>query len=751
MKSTLQTTLCFLLLACKGTPPPPPLVQAPTAVPSRDAAGQGADSGAAFTPQRVWSTVRTRTKTADLHGMAQAAMESSDPCKEKVFAARSFAKLKEATLERTAYEAVSNTCVLYTYARVRLAESRNGASDFKGALAALDDVRPEGPLAQYGLFARAVALVGLRQFAEARAALGQLGEGYKGRNEDLQELVIGAFGDASASREEHARAYSACQALTLRHPSSAGARRVEALCTQLETQLGKDPRLGPEALADRAKAYLSEGETKRALFDADAVLKNKKASTAAVCKAASVRAQAVPKAQKQEAAAAWGEASTQCAGDEAEAQALFSGAKASVSAGLIDEALERYEQLETKFHGHRLADDARFRSALLVREKGDEAGFRARMRACAVDYPDGDMKGEALFRVALSALTLGERDVAREVLERHIDQIPDDLHWSTAGRARYFLARVLELDGKRDLAAEKYEALVRDVAPTFYSALAYSRLAELDKERAANAWTVGKKREAGASRDLYVPPPGVERAIALLEVDDVELARLEFSHLGMLGKEAPSAAVLAVAQLFDQTEQWSSAVGLYRSTFTAHASHQPEGVYRAMWEAGYPQAFGREVASAAAKDVPRSFAWSIMREESSFIPEVKSPVGAIGLMQLMPDTARTTARDTDLPFDEAALKTPEVSIALGTKLLRKLRSTYGHAALAAAAYNAGPGAVDRWRRTLPTDFDLFVESIPYEETRGYVKRVLGTFYVYATLYEPEALPEVQSLTQWKRP
>jgi soluble lytic murein transglycosylase len=273
----------------------------------------------------------------------------------------------------------------------------------------------------------------------------------------------------------------------------------------------------------------------------------------------------------------------------------------------------------------------------------------------------------------------------------------------------------------------------------------------MNAARASAALQAGRARENGAARELYIPPPGIERAIALLEVEDIELAKVELALLGMAGKETPQAALFDSAQLYGHTEQWSLAVGLYRSAFQEHVSHHPEGVYRSMWEAGYPAAFARELTLVGDKDVPNGFTWAIMREESSFTPEIKSPVGAVGLMQLMPDTARLTAKGTNLAFDDAALKTPEVSIALGTKLLHSLRSKYGHAALAAAGYNAGPGAVDRWQKTLPAEFDLFVESIPYEETRGYVKRVLGSFYAYATLYDSASLPEVQSFTVWKRP
>jgi transglycosylase-like protein with SLT domain len=99
------------------------------------------------------------------------------------------------------------------------------------------------------------------------------------------------------------------------------------------------------------------------------------------------------------------------------------------------------------------------------------------------------------------------------------------------------------------------------------------------------------------------------------------------------------------------------------------------------------------------------------------------------------------------PWDEDSLRRPKVSIALGTRLLSSLRSTFSaNPALAIAAYNGGPRAVRRWldeRRG--DDFDVFVERIPFEETRVYLKRVLASEAAYAYLYAPQALTEVLGL------
>jgi soluble lytic murein transglycosylase len=157
----------------------------------------------------------------------------------------------------------------------------------------------------------------------------------------------------------------------------------------------------------------------------------------------------------------------------------------------------------------------------------------------------------------------------------------------------------------------------------------------------------------------------------------------------------------------------------------------------------FPRAFEPLVVRACSeRSLPTTLAWAIMREESGFVPEAKSHANAYGLMQLIMPTAKWVATGTGFTIDEASLKTPEVSIGLGVKLLARLRADQPHPALAISAYNGGGGAVGRWLAAKQTeDFDLFVELMPYDETRNYTKRVLASQAAYAYLYDPTALAE----------
>lgn len=153
----------------------------------------------------------------------------------------------------------------------------------------------------------------------------------------------------------------------------------------------------------------------------------------------------------------------------------------------------------------------------------------------------------------------------------------------------------------------------------------------------------------------------------------------------------------------------------------------------------FPEAFREQVEFWSEKSKLDVFLiLSLIRQESAFNPGIVSSAKAVGLMQLMPATAREVARSMDrngMLLDE--LKNPEVNIRLGTAYLKGLLTTFdGNVAFALAAYNAGPNKVKEWvalrSHLVPLEF---IESIPYNETRDYVKRVIRNYYIYLTLYK----------------
>jgi soluble lytic murein transglycosylase len=142
-----------------------------------------------------------------------------------------------------------------------------------------------------------------------------------------------------------------------------------------------------------------------------------------------------------------------------------------------------------------------------------------------------------------------------------------------------------------------------------------------------------------------------------------------------------------------------------------------------------------------------TWVYGLIRQESRFIMDARSHVGAAGLMQLMPATARYVARKMNVAdFSPARVNERDMNIQLGTGYLKLvLDDLDGNTVLATAAYNAGPGRPRAWRSSLvrPVEGAIFAETIPFNETRDYVKKVMSNTVYYAALFENKA----QSLKQ----
>jgi len=164
----------------------------------------------------------------------------------------------------------------------------------------------------------------------------------------------------------------------------------------------------------------------------------------------------------------------------------------------------------------------------------------------------------------------------------------------------------------------------------------------------------------------------------------------------------------------------------------------------------FPLLHREEVTSQAiATGLDEAWIYAILRQESAFNPGAVSHAGAVGLMQLMPATARSVASALGRPGPRRSeLLDPQHNITLGSVYLAEMQSRFGdHPALAAAAYNAGPHRVERWLPEEPMDADVWVATIPFAETRGYVRRVLA----YRVIYHRRLGTTVEPLSELMKP
>jgi len=275
---------------------------------------------------------------------------------------------------------------------------------------------------------------------------------------------------------------------------------------------------------------------------------------------------------------------------------------------------------------------------------------------------------------------------------------------------RYWKGRALRATG--DAAAG--DAILRGVAmlPAFYGLLAREDLG------IASAPDWNGFHPAPDALDRVRAIPGIQRALALYRggLDNDALREWSWAIRGLDDRSLLAAAqVAADANVPD------------RAIFTADRTLQIHD-----FSQRYPLPH-REALDAAARqwDIDEAFVYGIIRQESRFLAQARSPVGAVGLMQLMPATARWIARQLPVkPFRQDMLVRPDVNLAMGTYYLHRVLASLGEPLLAAAAYNAGPGRARRWRDGKPLEGAIYAETIPYPETREYVKKVFTNAWYY---------------------
>jgi soluble lytic murein transglycosylase len=434
-------------------------------------------------------------------------------------------------------------------------------------------------------------------------------------------------------------------------------------------------------------------------------------------------------------------ARSHCA-EEQRAKALYAAGKAAQSGGRHAVAVKLFDELERTFPTQSVADDARLFGALSSLELGDEAHFTEALASMPDDYPDGDMLPEGCFRLALRRMEKHDFQSAERPLSRAIERLPPlepGRGGDFAGRERYFLARVQLETGERERSLSGYERLIRELPLGYYVRAAYTALAAEDASRAARVLTESvesAQREPPSIRQPPLHEPGFRRALELASVGELDWVRAELSALS--ADSAAPELLFNAAVLYAKAGAVKLSSDAARSVMGRMPPRWPAGDWLEAWKLAYPRPYA-EIVSEQAKEnaLSPSLIYAIMREESAFDPDAESPADAYGLMQLILPTARQMAKPLGLPHDRISLKRPSVNIPLGARVLGKYREKFPEdPLLAIAAYNAGPGAAQRWRKERPgASFDLWVELIPYVETRRYIKRVLGSAAVYAIVYD----------------
>jgi len=432
----------------------------------------------------------------------------------------------------------------------------------------------------------------------------------------------------------------------------------------------------------------------------------------------------------------------------------FTLARALAIAGNDEGARDAYLRIVKEYPRSPVAAEATIGAARCMMRLGDFKGALTTLQGIETEYPYSGLINMAEWQMALACLTAGWHGTALRFLEKADadNERGDGLAFGPAERALYFRGMLLDEMGRIEEATSLLERVARSFPHSYYSVLAVSRLGHGAKDKAAFVESVtgpgigspiedppgftrqsaGKAARFDATAQTWRSGTATSGPIMLWRLDYRKEALGELKAKARRGQLDKDGLVVLAAM----TAHGRSPRGAMYSR--RHLRGRPEHWNESVFSAAYPCPFSTHVSKASADSgLDPAFIYGVMRTESSFGPRARSGAGAIGIMQLMPRTARVIAgRLLGNARLARKLRSPDANIQIGTAFLAELGNHFrGHLPLMLAAYNAGPEAARKFHRRLkhlPTD--VFVEAVPYRATSAFIKRVIGYAAGYRGMY-----------------
>lgn len=529
--------------------------------------------------------------------------------------------------------------------------------------------------------------------------------------------------------KDHAGAAADWRWLAMEAPSSEEGRAAEERLAALHPPV----KLTSEQRLQRAKKFAEEGELVSALEIIDAVAAHPD-GTVTPLSILRARGSAYYSSRADYAKAAELLDEAVRLGNADRARDAFYAARAYSRAQNDALAIERYDALARRFPSTAYAEEAAYQAARLrmLLGKWDEATL------AYARYLDRYAKGKKGRFAAASRYELGIARFASRRLEDAARLFGTLAETETDTFARASLrelegAALLEA-GQKERAIEKLSAVVRDRPLSFAALTARARL------EGAGGLSPGLAASAeveAVPATLAVELPEKTRfysRLGLVQEAERDLA----SHESDIVKRYAPRGYEALCQAYGQVGAGAERFRVGRYAVKNEVFERvPSEATRWAWECVYPTPFVEIVRDAeSVRGLPKGLLHAVMRQESAFRADAVSPARAVGLLQLIPGTARRVAEELHVEAAPELLRHPAYNVELGSYYLKKVLDRFaGHVALGAAAYNAGPQAVSRWlEKAEDLPLDLWVARIPFHETRGYVSRVVGNLAHYAYLH-----------------
>ncbi len=341
---------------------------------------------------------------------------------------------------------------------------------------------------------------------------------------------------------------------------------------------------------------------------------------------------------------------------------------------------------------------------------------------------DSDPSLQHFWDKGWAAYTRGDLATANAVFRFIADTYS---HPNVRRQSEYWFARTIERQGKKADAKAIYAKLAAAPYADLYAIHSAGRGAARHDNR-----TNPLQKEGPDWRDIAEKqmPPELQLAYELTALSSMRDAGLEIQRNAR--RENVRFAEALKADVYQSAGNAQAMYGSLRKAWPQLATVEQDSVPAYFLGMYYPRKYVDIIDKQSEKNgVDPNLVRALILQESYYNPKAKSRVGATGLMQLMAPTAQDHARSLHVSFSPSRLTEPETNIQLGTFHVRMLMNLFrGNTYLAVASYNAGQGNVMKWRRAAPSKpLDEFLESIPFPETRNYVKRVTMLRSAYSRL------------------
>ncbi len=427
----------------------------------------------------------------------------------------------------------------------------------------------------------------------------------------------------------------------------------------------------------------------------------------------------------------------------------FGWARALRRTGDHEKAIELYHRICEDYPRQQLCPQGLYEAARLHQYQNRHDDARELFEYVVSYHPFHDTVPDALWRYSLSAYLQDDFESAlpplRQIVDHHGDH-QDESELTTGLRARYWIGvNHLQL-GELDDAHQWLQSTINHGPLTWYGQLAVSRLDQAGLQADIPRPTA-QLNQQGIADFSTLRIPHHPRLIHAAELTRVGLYKeaLEQVRNHESVHPAPERIVPFRAALHMALDEPNWTHWIMKSEI-----HERGPTHRSLrdWGFAFPlNYFDLSHTYGEKFDVSPFLVQAIMRQESGFRPTVRSPAGAMGLMQLMPGTARYTERTffDQTSITERQILDEETNVRLGTMYIRiHIAHAADHIPIALAGYNAGPAPMRSWmERFDDRDIDAWVESITYAETRGYVRKVMTSFITYQGLYGDGDFPLIE--------